>query len=202
MPTSTARWWPRLSGCKHGSPHWRIPVVKADVSMAFCTTGAHRHSLQGGITEEFLNNDTVTPHPVELAMAMIYADNSEACSLMQDQARRVFREDAGYELPEPQVCVDVAEMFEGDTPCPCAACTPLDIHGMLCNARITGTAPVQTCTGPGHHLAITLNDYRRIVFPLVGELGGDLRRCTWLGFKGGVALLNALVVDGGNGGGV
>ena len=51
-------------------------------------------------------------------------------------------------------------------------------------------------------LAITLNDYCRITFPLVGKLGGDLRRCPRLGFKGGVALLNTLVVDGGNGGGV
>ena len=78
---------------------------------------------QCGIAEEFLNDDTITPHPVDLAMSMIHADHPEAYLLMQPQTCRILREDPRHELPEPQVCVEVAETFEGDTPCPCATCT-------------------------------------------------------------------------------
>src|SRR5882672_3095732 len=113
MPTSTARWWPKLSACNMVILTWCIPVVDANAPISLCTTGTHSSLPQCGIAEEFLNDDTVTPHSVNLAMAMIHADHPEAYPLMQHQACRILREDPGHELPEPQVCVEVAETFEG-----------------------------------------------------------------------------------------
>ena len=107
-------------------------------------------------------------------MPTIHPDHLEAYALMQGQACRVLREDAGYEFPESQLCIEATEVDEGHTSCPGAACTALDIHGVLRNAGIAGPAPVQTRTGPGHHLAITFHDHRRIAFAFLGELGDDL----------------------------
>ena len=52
---------------------------------------------QCGIAEEFLNDDTITPHPVDLAMSMIHADHPEAYPLMQPQTCRILREDPRHE---------------------------------------------------------------------------------------------------------
>jgi hypothetical protein len=155
-----------------------------------------------GITEEFLNNNAVTPHPIDFAMTTIHPDHLEAYALMQRQTCRVLREDAGHEFPEPQLCTEATEVYEGQTSCPCAARTALDIHRVLRNAGIAGPAPVQTRIGPGHHLAITFHDHSRIAFSFLGELGDDLLDRTGFCLKSGVALLDALVIDRGNGCGI
>jgi hypothetical protein len=85
-------------------------------------------------------------------------------------------------------------VYEGQTSCPRAVRTALDVHRVLRNARITEPAPVSTRTGPGHHLVIALHHHCRIVCAFLGELGGDLRNRTRLCLKSGVALGNALVL--------
>jgi hypothetical protein len=135
-------------------------------------------------------------------MTTIHPDHPEAYALMQRQTCGVLREDPGHKFPEPQICIEATEVYESHTSCPCAAHTAIDIHGVLCNARIAGPAPVQTRTGPGHHLAITFHDHSRIAFSFLGELGDDLLDRTGFCLKSGVALLNALVIDSGNGWGI
>ena len=169
----------------------------------FCLIRAPLWQRTGrGITEEFLNNYAVTPYPIDFAVTTIHPNHPEAYALMQCQTCRVLREDAGHEFPEPQVCIEAAEVYEGQTSCPRAARPALDIHGVLRNARIAGPAPVQTRTGPGHHLAITFHDHGRIAFSFLGELGDDLLDRTGFCLKSGVALLDALVIDRGNGWGI
>ena len=68
------------------------------------------------LTQKLLDDHAVAEFGAELAVALVDADDAEAAALVQGEARRVFREDAGDELPEATLGVGPAKRVEGPLP--------------------------------------------------------------------------------------
>src|SRR5207247_5856727 len=150
------------------------------------------------VFQQLLDDHAVTPLAVEPSVPPVDTDHPEARSLVQREARRVLGKDPGHELPEPASPAGVKEALEGRAPRAGAARAALDIHRVLAGAGVAGTGAVRADRGPGHDLAVALDDHRGVPVTLPGELRFDLLDRARLGLEGGDPILDALVVDPGD----
>src|SRR3954469_2027535 len=153
-----------------------------------------------GLPDQALDDDGVLPLPVEPAMPAVHADLAKPARPRESKACLVLGEDPAEEL------VVAAPLGLGGEPVeqrPPGAALPRGarhVDGVLADALVHAPVAVVAGARPSEHYAVVLGDdeRRRAV---AGPAEHVLRRAGG-GLERGDPILDALVVDGRNGGGV
>src|SRR5215813_859388 len=143
--------------------------------------------------QQTLDDDAITPLALQLAVALVDADDPESATFVQGETRGVLGEDPGHDLPESPLGVSEAECIQRDTSGSLAARRRSHIHRMLGNARIRRPRSIGAGACPGDDSTFMLRDDRREAISFLDELRGDLFRSPRLGLEGGNPFRDPLV---------
>src|SRR3990172_4609285 len=98
--------------------------------------------------QELFHDDAVAPAAVELAVAVVDADDAETGALVERHARRVFGEDPRDDLPEAAGLVRAAQGGGRHPPRARPARLPRHVHRVLGHPRVAGPAAIRPGAGP------------------------------------------------------
>ena len=132
-------------------------------------------------------------------MPSIRADDAEAAALVQRDARQVVGEDARRELPESASFVLGKQRLECDPPGAFAAPRAVDVDRVIGDAGVCRARAVTARAGPRDDAPGVLDDDGRVAIAFVAQLRGDLIHGPRVGLERRDPILDALVIDGGNG---
>ena len=105
-----------------------------------------------------LEEEHVAPDAVEAAEPLADADDPEAAPLVQRDARRVLREDAGLDRPDPGLVGAAAEPREERAPDPSPARGLRDVDAVLGDTGVTAALGDRRERGPADDLSGLLRD--------------------------------------------
>ena len=123
--------------------------------------------------EQPLHDHAVSPLSLELPVTPIHADNPEPAPLVQNQARRVLREDARQDLPKPPLRIDLADASSAARPAPVPRAARATYTECSATPGVGRPTAIGARARPGHDLAIALHDHGGEAVPLVDELRGE-----------------------------
>src|SRR5262252_3319700 len=152
------------------------------------------------LVDQTFDNDAIPPLPLELAVAPIGADHSEAAPRMQSQACYVLREDPRHDLPEAALRVGAAQSLQGLPSRPRSTGCARHVHGVLGHAGVGGATAIGPGACPGHDAPISLHHHRGEAVALVGELLLKLLGGARVRLEGCDSIRDPLVVDRSDGG--
>ena len=132
-------------------------------------------------------------------MPPVDADHAKSGAFVQDQTRPVLGKDPRDQLPEAASFILADQGVERRPPCPHPARLPGRVNRVLGDPRIRRPRPVRARPGKGEDLAIALDDDGRVSIALLAELRLQMLDGARLSLERGDALLNALVIDAGDG---
>src|SRR5581483_9709597 len=141
---------------------------------------------------------TVAPLAVQLPVPAVHADLAEAGTLAQRSAGRVFREHPRDELPETALLAGGDQPLQRQPAHPAPPGGAIDVDRELAHPGVARTGPVGADAGPGHHLAVVLDDDRGVPLAALVQQMLDLRGAARLCLERCLPLLDALIVDPGD----
>ena len=133
------------------------------------------------------------------AVPSVCADDAEAAALVQRDAGQVVGEDARRELPESASLVLGKQRLECDAPGAFAAPRPVDVDRVIGDAGVCRARAIAARAGPRDDAPGALDDDGWIAIAFVAQLRGDLIRGPRIGLERRDPILDALVIDGGDG---
>src|SRR4030095_8735227 len=117
--------------------------------------------------QQTLDDNAITPLALELAVALVDADDPESATFVQRETRGVFGEDPGHDLPDSPLGVGAPERIQRAASGPPAARRRSHIHRMLGDARIRRPRSIRAGPCPGDDSTLMLRDERREAIPFL-----------------------------------
>src|SRR5258708_19543252 len=155
----------------------------------------------GVVGEQSLHDAHVAPLAAEPAVTVIDPDLAKPGRGAEPAAGGVLREDARHQLPETLVTTGVCQPVDEGAAGTAATGLAGDVDAELTHSRVARARPVRRRPREADHRAPARRDDRGVGAVVLLQHAADLLRAARLGLEGGDAVLDALVVDAGDGAG-